>query len=365
MKSILVAACAVLSIVGCGSQHSASPGASRSLPAPPQPAPFVCRHKVPGHPLKGCEPSSLPIPQPQTTCHHRVPAQAGECIRQRFGVRRGTPLKSFGLLPLGAFHATGIDISVYQGVPSFFQARLAGLRLVIVQTNDGFHRNPSFYAQVRAIRGAGLPWGFYTFTEAFSGATQAAIAVQMAAGQGATLGAWTDVEVPGSYGYACEYVNYARVHGYRIVGKYSSPGLVEGGACIGYDWPAEWSGGSYPLRGYSYAQTVVRQNCGTCRFSGVSGEVDRDEDLGLLALAKPGPTHAEVVARWHRELKAHAKLRRELHGLIEAHRCRLDKRGHGHEIPRTHRQWEECRTWIAHGQLEITIERSFHQKGIW
>jgi hypothetical protein len=331
MKRIALAAVAALMLAGCGSSPVTPSHITRSIPVPPSPAPFLC--------------------------HPRYPAEAGECIRQQEETEGKHPARPQseikGLLPLATFGKTCIDISKYQGIPNFFQARLAGLRCVIVQANDGNYRNPLFDAQARAIRGAGLPFGIYTFTEAFSGARQAAIAVSMAIGQGATLGAWSDVEVPGSYRHACEYVNYAQAHGFRIAGKYSSPGLVEGGACSGYDWPAEWGGGrAYPLRGYTLSQTVMRQDCGTCRYGGVSGEVDLDEDLGLLALAKPPvpPTPPSVLReRLARDRAVH----RHYLILVERHRCRLDRRGHGHEIPRTHSQWRLCRGWIEEGQDAI------------
>ena len=306
-------------------------------------------------------PSGVTGPAP-FVCHPKVPAQAGECIRQQEEAEGKTPAQPSptlrGTLPLGAFGSAGIDISVWQGVPNFLQARAAGLRFVIVQTNDGAHRNSVFFAQVRAIRSVGLPWGFYTFTEAYSGASQAAVAVSMASGQGATLGGWSDVEVPGSYSHACEYVNYVRAHGYRIAGKYSSPGLVEGGACAGYDWPAKWGGGrAYPLSGYSQSATVVRQNCGTCRLSGVGGEVDRDEDLGLLALVKPpGPTHAELQAKLYRLYGLRTALRTDL----ARHNCRsipLKAK------PPSYRK--TCLHWLGYGQLVNREITALHERGIY
>jgi hypothetical protein len=349
MKRLSLAALAALLIAGCGTSHTR---ATAPVNGPTGPT--------------GATAATGPIgpTRPPFTCHPKVPAQAGECIRQQEEYEGKTPAHPQtlrGTLPLSAFGSAGIDISVWQGVPNFLQARAAGLRFVIVQTNDGAHRNSVFFAQVRAIRSVGLPWGFYTFTEAYSGASQASIAVSMASGQGATLGGWSDVEVPGSYGHACEYVNYVRAHGYRIAGKYSSPGLVEGGACAGYDWPAIWGGGrAYPLRGYSQSATVVRQNCGTCRFNGVGGEVDRDEDLGLLALiAPPAPTHAQVVARWHRELKVHQRIRSELHVLIERHKCRPGQ----HATPASYHT--VCAYWLVRGQVQVQIILAFHRKGIW
>jgi hypothetical protein len=52
--------------------------------------------------------------------------------------------------------------------------------------------------------------------------------------------------------------------------------------------------------------------------------------------------------------------------LIERHVCRLDRHGHGHEVPRTHAQWQLCREWIKQGQRALDDIRSLRhhqQKG--
>jgi hypothetical protein len=288
--------------------------------------------------LGGCAAtSSPPATRPAPfVCHPKAPAQMGECVRQQFEAEGKTPVQPS--LTFGAARAQCVDVSVWNGVPNF---KAAGVRCVIIQTNDGGSRNSLFYAQVAAAKRAEIPWGVYTFTEAnMSGASQAAIALSMSNGRGRSAGVWTDVETPGSYSRACEYINYALAHGVHIAGKYSAPGLVEGAACQGYDWPAEWGyGRAYPLPGYSQARTIIRQNCGTCHLSGFSGQVDRDEDLGLLVLAHP-PTPAPKPSR-----VALLRLRTALRALLTRHRCRIKPyhgRGKYHRL---------CARWLRAGAV--------------
>jgi hypothetical protein len=305
---------------------------------------------------------------PAFLCEHKTPGQAGECIKQELRFKHHlsatSPFTSSG-------PQQGVDISNWQGIPDWGQAKREGIKFAIVQTNDGGFRNPFFGLQVAGLRGAGLPWGVYTFVEAYSGSAQAAVASSM--GVGAPLGAWADTEVPGSYGQACSYVNYARTHGFKIVGVYSSPGIYEGGRCQGYDWPAEWSGGrAYPLPGYSSSVTVVRQWCGTCHMGGFSGEVDRDESLGLLTIAfppkpVPPPTPRPVLVR---RLRHDEALHHHYHVLIVRHRCVIDRRHHSHHVPHTHGQYVLCfghngrSGWVEEGHDAIDDIDVLHAHGI-
>ena len=258
--------------------------------------------------------SGAPAATTPFTCHQRVPAEAGECIKQELeaqGIAPATPKlgATFGVR-VGVPQC--VDISRWQLVPDF---RSAGVRCVIIQTNDGVIPNPYFRAQVAAAKRAGIPWGVYTYLEGFSGAQQARTALSMSAGLGRTLGVWGDAEHPSAYPQACSFTAQAHRVAY-IVGVYGSPGAYAGGRCAGYAYPAEWgSGPAYPLPGYPAGAVKIRQWCGTCRLAGFAGEVDRDEDRGLLALAHPKPRPKPRSAAEKRRLIAHwtAERRAVLH----------------------------------------------------
>lgn len=249
-------------------------------------------------------------------CHHRTPAQAGECIQQELraqGVQPAAPPLATELF--GAVHAGCVDISRWQGSPNWRLVRLAGVRCVIVQTNDGGAHNPLFVAQVRGAHAAGLRVGVYLFVESGSASYQVAVARSVARSVPSsyiTLGAFADAEVTGAYAVTCAVVR--DLHAYwRVVGVYGSPGTYRGGRCIGVIWPAEWGGGrAYPLAGYPSSAIKFRQNCGTCHLAGFGGEVDRDEDLGLLALAPHKPSRAQIKHQLDHDYRYRRHLRRVL-----------------------------------------------------
>jgi hypothetical protein len=230
------------------------------------------------------------------SCGAHAHPGAGECIKQQLRAR------GFALAPATATPAAqGVDISNWQGVPDLNGARRSGIRFLIIQTNDGFFRNPFYWLQAAAARNAGIPFGTYTFLEGASGAAQANLSASIAAGTGRSLGIWADAEQSSAYPVTCSYVNAAAAHAH-IFGVYGSPGTYAGGRCRGYLWPAEWgSGHAYSFAGYPPSAIKVRQWCGTCRVPWHAGEIDRDESLGLLALAAPAPTpaqkHAALIRR--------------------------------------------------------------------
>jgi hypothetical protein len=234
-------------------------------------------------------------PRAPFVCHHREPAQMGECIRQELeydGVKPAEPPPS---TRLGAeFRAQGIDISRWQPHPAFGELYREGIRFVLVQgADDCSESNPYFDSQVRSAHEAGMQVGIYVFAEGCNAAGQAAALERAAAPERSriTLGAHVDAEVPSAYARACS-IAAALSHHFWIVGVYGSPGTYEGGRCVGVVWPAEWGRGrAYPLPGYPYSAIKLRQWCGTCRLAGNDGEIDRDEDLSLIALShvKPRP----------------------------------------------------------------------------
>jgi Glycosyl hydrolases family 25 len=229
-------------------------------------------------------------------CQPRVPPMMGECIRQELehhNVKPARP-KLGALAPALRGHVQGIDISRWQPHPAFRELYRQGIRFVIVQGADNAHAsNPFFASQVREAHEAGMQVGVYIFAEGDSSTAQADTLVAVAARERSriTLGAYVDAEVPSAYARTCGIVSVL-AHHFWIVGVYGSPGTYRGGSCR-YSWPAEWSSASAsPLPGFSFASMKLRQWCGTCQMAGV-GEVDRDEDLGAIALshvrAKPKP----------------------------------------------------------------------------
>jgi hypothetical protein len=169
---------------------------------------------------------------------------------------------------------------------------------------------------------------------------------------------WADAEVPGAYQQACPYTARARSLGVHVYGVYSSPGLWPGYRCAGYVWPAEWGGGAaYPLPGYPSSAIKVRQWCGTCRLAGFSGEVDRDEDRGVLALSRAAPSKAQRVAAERRQLERDYQFRRELRLLLTKRRCRTGSptRGYAHT----------CRVWLVQGATVNRAISALHKKGVW
>lgn len=311
--------------------------------------------------LAGCGEQPVPSRTP-FVCHLRVPAEAGECIKQELeygGVVPAAPQKTAGL----TVAPQCVDVSVYQGVPNF---TAGGVRCVIVQTNDGTFENRLFREQVRAAARAHIPWGVYAFlAPGESGEAQANLAYSMSQGLGRSLGIWGDAEVNGAYEHACSFTARLRALHVHLYGIYSSPGLWPGYRCRGLIWPAEWgTGPAYPLSGYPVSAIVLRQWCGTCTLAGFPGEVDRDESLGLISLGMSPPVEspAQERVRWHRELDSHYRLRAELRVLLDRHHCRLGSPWYGHAVPRNYHT--ACGIWLAAGQREARFILTFHAKGI-
>jgi len=329
----LLIACAAL-VLGCG--HSSPHGSPyRAVPQPG--SPFVCVHKV--------------------------PAQMGECVRQELqtGGRTIEPQATPPPPNVGAsFRTQGIDISRWQPHPDFRELYREGIRFVIIQGADNDHAsNPFFDSQVRSAHEAGMKIGVYVFTEGAFGTYQADALIAAARSERSRieLGAFVDAEVPSAYSQACR-VAAALSHSFNVVGVYGSPGTYRGGRCVGYVWPAEWSTASpYPLSGYPFSAIALRQWCGTCRLSGNDGEIDRDEDRGLLELVKP-----PAPPKPKRSLKQAYTVRRELRADLTRHHCRqppwhvavgLSGRPNGHYE-------HSCHVWLSEGR---DINKEIKAKG--
>jgi hypothetical protein len=302
-RSWLIAAIAVLSIViaGCGGGASHSPGVS-SHPATATRPPFVC--------------------------HHKQPAQLSECVQQELeydGVKPATP-------PLtgtfGARRGQCVDISRWEPHPRFQQLRAEGIVCVIVQGADNTSEsNPFFDEQVQHAHEAGMSVGVYVYVEGGSSTAQADALGRAASGERSRIldGAWIDTEQPDAYAHACGIAERLRhTWHYTIVGDYGSVGTVPAwmNTCGMLDWAAMWGGGAArPAPGFTFAELKFRQWCGTCVLGGNDGQIDRDEDLGLLSLAvapRPKPTARQL----HAALAAAVRRRALERSFLEHHHCR-------------------------------------------
>jgi hypothetical protein len=285
-------------------------------------------------------------PAPRATClPPRNPSGAGEYIHYDLCLQHHLSL----VRPTVSRAPQCVDVSVWNDIPNFSRA---GLRCVIIQTNDGVLTNPFYWMQAAAARAAHLRIGVYVFTEGISATEQASIAARVSRNSGYTLGGWVDAEKEAAYPVACSLVR-ALSHYFDHVGVYSSPGIYRGGHCEGYDFPAEWGNErAYPLPGYSRAETVIRQWCGDCTLPGFGGEVDRDEALGILRF----PTHAPAPhVSSHRQLERDYAFRAALRGDLARHRCTAAH----------HHPYRACAVWdqqLRQVQAEI---RSLHKRGVW
>lgn len=337
MRRLLAASvgCLLLLFCGCGGSPQKSSGRSPGG-SPPPAAPFVC--------------------------HHKQPAQAGECIRQELEAKGVTPAAPRLGAVLGAkAYSQCVDISRWQPHPRFRQLRAEGIVCVIVQGADNVSRsNPFFDEQVRDAHEAGMTVGAYIYVEGGSSVAQAD-ALGGALEKERVLivdGVWVDTEQTNAYPHACGIAERLRSHWhYKIVGDYGSVGTVPAwmNVCHLLDWPAMWGGGSArPAPGFTFAEVKIRQWCGTCVLGGNDGQIDRDEDLGLLELAKPAPTRAQRNAVARREVVRLYVYRRALRHLISSRHC-----------PPYQHAGRKCRGWRTHGQQTNTRLRALHTKGFY
>lgn len=296
--------------------------------------------------LAGCGGAKTTPPPTKTkapfVCHHKQPGQLGECVRLELEYEGNHPTS-----PPHAFarviRPQCVDISRWQPHPEFRVLRREGIVCVIVQGADNDHAsNPFFDSQVRGAHEAGLKVGVYIFAEGASSTAQADVLIGVARSERSriTLGAAVDAEVPAAYARACEIANVL-ARSFHLIETYGSPGTYEGGRCVGYNWPAEWSlFPASPLPGYPSSAIKFRQWCGTCHLAGNSGEIDRDEDLGLIALSVPPTKHQQLVTAEH--LTALSL------GILHAHGC---FHVHGR------RAWRGCPHWGKKWRQQSAIVR--------
>lgn len=271
------------------------------------------------------------IPEGMTTCSDGkiVRAEAGACIRQELhqqGFQLVAPLTAAG------GRAQCIDISRWQPHPQFGVLHRQGIRCVIVQGAANEHAsNPYFDSQVRSAHEAGMKVGVYIFAEGAFGVYQAdaLIAVVRSERSRITLGAAVDAEVDSAYPQVCRIAQTLE-RSFYLVYVYGSPGTYRGGHCSKYVWPAVWgTRAPVPLSGYRSSAIVFWQWCGTCRLLGNDGEIDRDEDRGLIGLSevKPRPKPKPLTPS-----QKHAKLAK-VNRLLGAYDKRRNPHGHNCQHP--------------------------------
>lgn len=275
---------------------------------------------VSSHPVTATKPSFV--------CHHKDPAQLGECVRQELEYDGITPARPPLTETLGAGRPQCVDISRWQPHPRFRQLRAEGIVCVIVQGADNTSAsNPFFDEQVRDAHEAGMAVGAYIYVEGGSSTAQADALGRAVAGERSriTLGVWIDTEQPDAYQHACGIAARLRspVWRFTIIGDYGSVGTVPASmnTCALLDWAAMWGGGpARPAPGFTFAELKFRQWCGTCILGGNDGQIDRDEDLGLLALGKPKPKPSVQVL--HTALEAALRRLALERTFLERHHCR-------------------------------------------
>lgn len=302
MRRLLLPLLAVAALLaGCGGQHTTT---TRSAP---QPAPTV--------------------PEGYTQCSDGtiVRAEAGACIKHELGEN----LQLVAPLTAGP-RAQCIDISRWQPHPQFGVLHRQGIRCVIVQgAADAHASNPFFDSQIRSAHEAGLLVGVYIFAEGAPGKAQADALIAVASSERSriTLGAGVDAEVDVAYAHVCA-ISHELERSFYLVYVYGSPGTYQGGHCTKYVWPAIWGTRSpVPLPGYSSSAIVFWQWCGTCRLAGNDGEIDRDEDRGLIALSHPAPPPKPLTPK-QKKAKEHT-----LEHLLGAYDRRHNPHGHNCQHP--------------------------------
>lgn len=329
-RLVLALFVAVVALTGCGG------AAAHKSTLKAHAGPFVCH--------------------PRTTPEGQPAPNLGECHRQELEYKgiRTTPRQG------ASSRAQGIDISRWQPYPNFHQLYGEGIRFVVIQANAGACRcNPYFDSQVRAAHAAGMKVGVYVFVVNVSYLAQADVLGQVAAPVRGliSLGAWVDTEVPGAYEKGCPIVRRLfSVWHFHIAGIYASNGNWPGWVC-GWAWPAKWGGPPSPLPGYSYSAMKMRQWCGTCYLGGNSGEIDRDEDLGVIALSQPSPPPCNYTCKRTR-LYALYRERNGIRDLLGRYGC--SRRRHDHE-----RLGPWCVAEFAKGDRVNRAIEQLHREHVW
>lgn len=292
--------------------------------------------------LLGIHHAKLTAPSnPAANCTHpRLDGihEMGSCIAKHFGI--SAPLG-------GSFGSRGIDISVYQGHPSFCYARSHGLRFVWQQSNDGGHADSNFISNTREAHSCHVATGTYIFVEAGNPIGQAYLAVRemRAAGISQDLPVALDVEVHGSYYNVPAMASYLRARGYGVV-TYTAPGLWPDASCAGTElWAAEW--GTHGYRFSCFARLIAQQTCGTCYLAGVSGQVDLDVAFSLHISSSETP--AQHIARLHRELAGHEVILTDLRKRIVVLRREMRDKGCYRRIKSHERVGPRCKRWKREG----------------
>lgn len=343
---------AVVLIAGCGSPTKTSTTTTTTGPAAVSPAAVACASPTAGF-MGACNP------------------QRSEGLKLT-----RTPKSSFGGIQ-------GVDISNNNGPVSFTYLRSHGIDFAYVKGDEACHRDSDFDGNIQRAAAVHMPVGIYDFSRpgSISSASEAACMASLTryalAHHATLLPDDFDVEsfnegVSGqgvcNWLHAAENDLRADLRGvkaavYGSVGTY--PGCFPNGT---EQWPADWGISFAPtLPGYS-GEPFDWQYFGPRFASATLDGMDRDKGSSKIfktefGAPKPKPlTHAQKVAKWHRELNVHYALRAELRTKIDAHHCRLGSPYFGHAKPRN---WHtRCGQALAAGQRENREIKSFHRKGI-
>ena len=270
------------------------------------------------------------LPEPGgNTCVTKLPPKGGECVRQ---YEAEHTLGEFENRATVTSNPQGVDVSQWQGYPEWGVAKRSGLKFVYNQASYGVNREPAFATNTIRERADHIAHGAYVYV--YPGCSNPATVASVLVGAIKEAGGFDslppaiDQENDGCYSFStaisawdCQLANDIRHDdGWSEVLLYTSPGLWPGGTnCGDYLWLADWGGFRLPS---SWSSAIAQQYCGNgCTFPGVSGFVDRDVSLGLLAIGrqpvKPKPTPTTLK----RELYADYKVRNEVESLQVKHHC--------------------------------------------
>jgi GH25 family lysozyme M1 (1,4-beta-N-acetylmuramidase) len=341
---ILAAVCAAI-LVGCGG-HS-----PHTSPVAPQPTTnFVCKPT-------------------------RFPPQLGECVAQYYKtIHRYT-----AIAPHAVAGKQGVDVSRWQGYPSWPTAKRSGLAFVFNQaTYSDTFTDENFDANTIRERQDGIPTAPYVYVlpgcaEPYLVADRFVSTVRSGGGF-TSLPPIIDQENDGCLPHDSQIADWdcalaqdiRHDDGWNTVLMYTSPGLWPGGTTCGdYLWLADW--GSFQLPS-GWASAVAQQYCGVgCYWPGIEGPVDRDVSYGVLSLGRqptpPKPSPAALKHALNGDYRLRSELRR-LEGRPPAgHECRP---GHGrHVVPDDKPYKHACSVWLIQGQRVDAQIKALHRKDIY
>lgn len=351
-------------VAGCGKSVAPPPSPPKPIPAKPGAV----------APPAGEAPSCTPAEQREVQAGH---GELGSCAPKKAEVVATTAFAS-----LTSSGATGPDVSNNDPLYNWQAVRAHGHPFGYLKTIQGTaFVDATAAGMARAARAAGVVPGGYDFLE---------VCRVSSAGEARLFAA--RLKAIGLVGHAFVPVGDAEWPLRAPCSAQEARGWLTSWSSTVHSltgrWPAFYTGAwwwnpnvgcwrpAHALRwvsGYTSRQALTVP-CGwggvdlwqytSAGFNGVSvSDMSRLEVPGGAFTGSAAPTHAQTVARWHRELDAHYVLRARLHGDIDNRHCRPGPPWFGHARPPKYHSL--CVRWLAHGGQEVAIIEAFHKKGVY